>query len=91
MLSSSTSDFCIECGHNISEHFKNVIGQIKCLHTSLTTSTGGICGLTYLRNCDCTNYYSWERKKRDEKKVKDDKAFQEHVDAIIEDVLNAEK
>jgi hypothetical protein len=52
----SERNYCDGCGHSISKHYKDVRDVVRCTVVEHGTSSRGIIGLPYQKDCDCANY-----------------------------------
>lgn len=49
------SKYCDGCGHPISRHYKDVSNIVRCVVVERGTSSRGVIGLPYEKDCLCKN------------------------------------
>jgi hypothetical protein len=74
---------CRECGHSLDQHFKNVRGDIRCLHVESGVSGGGVLNIPWTQKCDCTNYSSEIVRRRKIREAENQKRRDEFLEEVL--------
>jgi hypothetical protein len=74
---------CESCKHPLSEHFRDVTGTVRCLHSDSGYSTSGIIGVPWTMRCDCADMISARSVQREAEKQKERERFRKSVSDYV--------
>jgi hypothetical protein len=85
MQETAAKTMCEGCNHPLSQHFRDVTGVARCLHSKERTSTGVI--MTFTVHCDCAEFKSEQRTRQLAKERREAEEERNALDEVLKPIL----